>query len=95
MTATALASWMVCGLIVGIAARVLVPRRLEVGLIWAMLLGMIGALVGGLLYAAVQGVPSEPWSLSGNAWHGWIVALVGGLLVLFAWGGVYPKRWWS
>ena len=95
MKMIAVLSWMVCGLLVGLAARILVPARLEVGLVWAMMLSMVGAVVGGLLNAAVQGMPSEPYSLAGHAWHGWIAAIFGGVIVLFAWGGVYPKRWWS
>jgi uncharacterized membrane protein YeaQ/YmgE (transglycosylase-associated protein family) len=60
-----------------------------------MVLGIVGALVGGFLYSLVQGASSEPFSLSGNAWHGWIVAILGGVLVLWAYGTLYPKRWWQ
>ena len=95
MTIGAILSWMLCGLLVGLTVRVLMPGRLEVGLLWAMVLGIIGAVVGGLLYSFVQGVPSDPFSFTGNAWHGWIVAILGGILVLFVWGAVYPKSWWS
>jgi len=88
-------SWMLCGLIVGLIARLLVPGRLNMSLLFTMVLGIIGAIVGGFLYSLVQGVPSEPFSLSGNAWHGWIVSILGGVLVLWAYGALYPKRWWE
>ena len=98
MTIGSLLSWMVCGLIMmfwsGIA-RLLVPGRLNISLLFTMVLGIVGALVGGFLFTLVQGAPSEPFSLSGNAWHGWIVAILGGVLVLWVYGFLYPKRWWQ
>ena len=95
MTISAILSWMLCGLIVGLIARLLVPGRLNISLLFTMVLGVIGALVGGFLYAQLQGAPSEPFSLSGNAWHGWIVAILGGVLVLWGYAFLYPKRWWQ
>jgi uncharacterized membrane protein YeaQ/YmgE (transglycosylase-associated protein family) len=86
---------MLCGLIVGLIARMLVPQRLNISLLFTMVLGIVGALVGGFIYALIQGAPSEPFSLSGNAWHGWIVAILGGVLVLWVYAALYPKRWWQ
>jgi uncharacterized membrane protein YeaQ/YmgE (transglycosylase-associated protein family) len=60
-----------------------------------MVLGIVGAVVGGLLFALVQGGTGEPFSLSGNAWQGWIVAILGGVLVVWAYGALYPRRWWQ
>jgi uncharacterized membrane protein YeaQ/YmgE (transglycosylase-associated protein family) len=60
-----------------------------------MVLGIVGAVVGGFLYSLVQGAPREPFSLSGNAWPGWIVAILGAVLVLWAYGTLYPRRWWQ
>jgi uncharacterized membrane protein YeaQ/YmgE (transglycosylase-associated protein family) len=93
MSAGSLLSWMLCGLIVGLLARLLVPGRQDMGLLMTMVLGIVGAVVGGLLYSLIQGAPSEPFSLSGNAWHGWVVAIFGAVLVLWACGALYPKRW--
>jgi hypothetical protein len=53
-------------------------------------LGIAGAVVGGFLYSQIQGAPSEPFSLSGNAWHGWIVAILGAMLVLWIYVSLYP-----
>jgi uncharacterized membrane protein YeaQ/YmgE (transglycosylase-associated protein family) len=82
-------------LIVGLIARFLVPGRLNIGLLFTMVLGIVGAIGGGFLYTLVQGVPNEPFSLSGNAWHGWIVSILGGVLVLWAYGTLYPRKWWQ
>jgi uncharacterized membrane protein YeaQ/YmgE (transglycosylase-associated protein family) len=94
MSAGTLFSWMLCGLIVGLIARLLVPGRQSMGLLLMMVLGIAGAVLGGLVYSLIQGAPNEPFSLSGNAWHGWIVAVLGAMLVLWGYGALYPRRWW-
>ncbi len=95
MSVATILSWMLCGLIVGLIARLLVPGRLNMGLLLTMVLGIVGAIVGGFLYSLVQETPSEPFSLSGNAWHGWIVSILGAVLVLWAYVAVHPRRWWQ
>jgi uncharacterized membrane protein YeaQ/YmgE (transglycosylase-associated protein family) len=90
MSAASLLSWMVCGLIVGLIARLLLPGRQSMGLLMTMVLGIVGAVVGGFLYSLIQGAPGEPFSLSGDAWHGWVVAVLGAVLVLWACGTLYP-----
>jgi len=40
-------SWVILGLIVGIIARILMPGKDKIGLIFTVLLGIIGAIVGG------------------------------------------------
>ena len=96
MTVGSLLSWMVCGLVVGLVARLLLPGRQSMSLLMTMVLGIVGAVVGGFLYSLVQGEPSEPFSLSGNAWHSWVVAILGAVLVLWAYVTVYPRRrWWQ
>jgi uncharacterized membrane protein YeaQ/YmgE (transglycosylase-associated protein family) len=95
MSVGAILSWMLCGLIVGLIARLLLPGRQGMGLLPTTVLGIAGAVVGGFLYALVRGVPAEPFSLSGNAWHGWAVAVLGAVLVLWVYVKLYPKRWWQ
>lgn len=96
MSVSVLLSWMLCGLIVGLIARLLIPGTQNMGLLMTMVLGIVGAVVGGFLYSFIQGgVPSEPFSLSGNAWHGWIVAVLGAMLVLWSYGRLYPRKWWQ
>jgi uncharacterized membrane protein YeaQ/YmgE (transglycosylase-associated protein family) len=81
-------SWALCGLIVGLIARVLVPGRPPRGILRTLLLGILGAFVGGLLYWAIDHSPGDPFSFSGNAWHGWLFSILGAvlLLVLCTWG---------
>lgn len=95
MSLSTILSWMLCGLIVGLVARLLVPGRQRLGLLLTMVLGIVGAVVGGFLYSLIQGAPSEPFSLSGNAWHGWIVSVIGAAVVLWAYVALNPRRWWQ
>jgi uncharacterized membrane protein YeaQ/YmgE (transglycosylase-associated protein family) len=95
MSVGTLLSWVVCGLIVGIIARLLVPGWQRFGLLTAMALGVVGSFVGGLLYWMVAGAPNEPFNLSGNAWHGWVAAILGAVVVLRAYGVFYPTRWYQ
>ena len=95
MSVSTLLSWMVCGLVVGLIARLLLPGRQSMSLLMTMVLGIVGAVVGGFLYSLVQGAPSEPFSLSGNAWHGWVVVIIGAVLVLWAYVSLYPRRWYQ
>jgi uncharacterized membrane protein YeaQ/YmgE (transglycosylase-associated protein family) len=96
MNLSTFVSWMVCGLLVGVIARLLMPGWRSMGLLLTIVLGIVGAFVGGFLYSLVEGMPSEPLSLSGNAWHGWIVAILGAMLVLWAFTALNRrKRWWQ
>jgi uncharacterized membrane protein YeaQ/YmgE (transglycosylase-associated protein family) len=63
MSVGRLLSWMLCGLIVGLIARLLVPGRQNLSLLMTMVLGTVGAVVGGFLYSLIQGAPAEPFSL--------------------------------
>ena len=46
-------SWVVWGLFVGMIARLLVPGRQGIGIVWTILLGVCGSVVGGLLATRV------------------------------------------
>jgi uncharacterized membrane protein YeaQ/YmgE (transglycosylase-associated protein family) len=83
MTVWTLLSWALCGLIVGFIARLLVAGPHRLGILGTILLGIVGAFVGGLIYWAINGSPGEPFSLAGNAWHGWIFSCIGAVIVLF------------
>jgi uncharacterized membrane protein YeaQ/YmgE (transglycosylase-associated protein family) len=89
-------SWALCGLIVGFVARLLVPGRHALGLLRTILLGILGAFVGGLIYWAINRSPGDPFSFSGNAWQGWLFSILGAvlLLVLFSWWGRRSRSWW-
>jgi Predicted membrane protein len=94
MDLSVLLSWILCGLVVGVVARLLVPGPQPVGLLGTILVGVIGAFVGGAIYWAFNGPPGEPFSLAGNAWHGWLFSILGAVVVLLLFVG-RPRRSWE
>lgn len=67
--------WIVFGLIVGAVAKLLMPGRDPGGLIVTMLLGIAGALVGGILGRAAGWYgPNDP--------AGFLMSLLGAILLL-------------
>jgi len=72
--------WIIFGLIVGVVAKLLMPGRDPGGVIVTMLLGIVGALIGGFIGRAVGLYPAGHPT-------GFIMATIGAILVLF----VYRK----
>jgi len=84
MTIESVLSWIICGLIVGLCARFLVPGRQSMGLLMTIALGIAGAFVGGFLYSLVRSGSVEAFSFSSQNWYGWIVAILGAMLLVWA-----------
>jgi uncharacterized membrane protein YeaQ/YmgE (transglycosylase-associated protein family) len=85
-------SWVLCGLVIGLIARFLVPGRQPPGLLRTILVGVVESFLGGLLYWAINRSPGEPFSFSANAWHGWIVSIIGAVIVLVVFCWWRPRR---
>ncbi len=64
------------GLIIGLVARAVMPGRQNMGLILTMILGLVGAWLGGLI-GRMTGMYKEGHPA------GWFMALVGAVVVLF------------
>ena len=74
--------WIVLGLIAGAIAKAILPGRQGGGWIITIVLGIVGALLGGFIGSAIFGIGLEEfWSL-----QTWIVAILGAVLVLFIYG---------
>lgn len=71
-------SWIVFGLIAGIAAKVIMPGRDPGGLIVTILIGVVGAFLGGFI-AAQFGLGS----IEGFDFRSFLIAIAGTLLLLF------------
>jgi uncharacterized membrane protein YeaQ/YmgE (transglycosylase-associated protein family) len=68
--------WMIFGLFVGAIAKLLMPGRDPGGIIVTMLIGIVGALLGGWLGRAVG------WYGPNDA-AGFLMSLIGAVLLLF------------
>lgn len=74
--------WIVLGLIAGAIAKLILPGRQGGGWIVTILLGVVGALLGGWLGSMLFNVSvDEFWSLST-----WLLAIAGSIIVLLIWG---------
>ncbi len=70
--------WIVLGLLAGAIAKLIMPGDDPGGIIVTMLIGIVGAVIGGFLGSLIFGTGLENfWSL-----QTWIVAIVGSLILL-------------
>ena len=95
MSFGSIVGWIVCGLVVGLLARLLVPGRQSMTLPVTALLGIGGAMVGGVLYSLVRGRSVAPFSFSEHNWYGWGVAVLGAMLLIWAYPIIVPRKWYN
>jgi uncharacterized membrane protein YeaQ/YmgE (transglycosylase-associated protein family) len=55
MTLSAIIVWLIIGLVIGGIAHLLVPGRQRIGILLTLLIGIVGALIGGFITAAILG----------------------------------------
>jgi len=75
--------WCVFGLVVGVIARFLMPGRQHMGMLLTMCLGIVGSFAGGFISSLIFG---HAENLVNPA--GWIMSIVGALIVLFIYGKI-------
>lgn len=74
--------WIILGLIAGAIAKAILPGKQGGGWLVTLLLGVVGALLGGWIGSAIFGIGLENfWS-----WQTWIIAILGSIVVLLIWG---------
>lgn len=74
--------WIVLGLVAGAIAKLILPGTQGGGWLITLVLGVVGALLGGFIGSAIFGVGLEDfWSL-----QTWIIAILGSILVLLIYG---------
>lgn len=80
--------YIILGLIIGAIAKAIVPGRQGGGIVATMLIGVVGAVVGGLLGNLLFDVGLEDfWSL-----QTWLLALAGTIVVLLIWGALTGRN---
>ena len=85
MTLTIVIAWLVTGLIIGGLAHLLVPGRNRIGIVRTLVVGIVGALAGGFITAALLG--------PGHVIITFIVALVVAALLIGAMTRGSGRRW--
>ena len=80
--------WIVLGILAGAIAKAIMPGEQGGGIFVTLILGIVGALVGGFIGSALFNVDlSTFWSL-----QTWLLAIGGSLLVLVIWGFIVKKK---
>ncbi|MCU1442658.1 MAG: rane protein [Cryobacterium sp.] len=75
-------AFLILGLIAGAIAKLILPGRQGGGWFITLLLGVVGALLGGFLGNLIFGVGLEEfWSI-----QTWLVAIAGAIIVLLIYG---------
>ncbi|WP_347040130.1 GlsB/YeaQ/YmgE family stress response membrane protein [Glutamicibacter halophytocola] len=80
--------WIVLGLIAGAIAKAILPGKQGGGWIATLLLGVVGALLGGWIGDLIF---DKGMSGFFSLWS-WILAIGGALIVLVVWGFITKKR---
>jgi uncharacterized membrane protein YeaQ/YmgE (transglycosylase-associated protein family) len=85
-------TWIIVGLIAGALAGLLIRGR-GLGYVTSVIVGLLGALVGGFLFTVLH--LQVPAGFSGGitlAWADIFVAFIGAVIVLILFGGFYRSR---
>jgi uncharacterized membrane protein YeaQ/YmgE (transglycosylase-associated protein family) len=82
-------AFLILGLLAGMIAKAILPGEDPGGLLITMLIGVVGALIGGFLASALFGAHplDEFFDIST-----WITAIVGSVLLLWIWRMVAGSR---
>jgi uncharacterized membrane protein YeaQ/YmgE (transglycosylase-associated protein family) len=76
LTVSVIIAWLFIGLVIGALARLVVPGRQHIGLILTILIGIVAALIAGIITTAILG--------AGHTIITFIVALVAAALMVSA-----------
>lgn len=81
-------AFLILGLIAGAIAKAILPGKQGGGWIATLVLGVIGALLGGWIGSAIFGMQmDEFWDLGS-----WLLAIGGAIIVLLIWGLITGRR---
>jgi len=88
MEGMGLISWIVLGLIAGLIAKALMPGKDPGGCIITIIIGIVGALLGGFLSTALGF-----GGLTGDIdWRSLVIAILGSIILLAIWRMISGRR---
>ena len=82
-----LISWIVFGLIAGLIAKLIMPGKDPGGCILTVVIGVVGALLGGFAATALGF-----GGITGFDWRSLLVAILGSLILLVIWRAIAGRR---
>lgn len=74
-------TWIIFGLITGVLAKFIFPGKENMGWLWTIILGIVGAYIGGFI-----GKLLGFGDITGFNFKSMLLAIVGGLIILFIYG---------
>lgn len=81
-------SFIILGLIAGAIAKLILPGKQGGGWIATLILGLVGALIGGWLAGLIFNIGYDDfWSI-----QSWLIAIIGAIIVLLIWGFITRSR---
>lgn len=81
-------SWIIFGLIAGAVAKLLMPGRDPGGFIWTIIIGIVGAFIGGFIASLLGFAEIE----QGFNFRSFIFAVVGSIVLLLIYRMVKGKK---
>ncbi|GAA1349772.1 GlsB/YeaQ/YmgE family stress response membrane protein [Falsarthrobacter nasiphocae] len=80
--------WLIVGLVAGALAKLIMPGKQGGGFLATMILGVIGAFVGGFIGSAIFNINTNSgFNMATLFW-----AVIGSLIVSFAWGAFQRRK---
>ncbi|OUL31020.1 GlsB/YeaQ/YmgE family stress response membrane protein [Nostoc sp. 106C] len=80
-------AWVVLGLLAGAIAKAIYPGYQGGGILSTMVLGIVGAFIGGSLYTLLQtGTLQLTAAGAGFSLPGLFIAVIGAIIAIYLWG---------
>lgn len=81
-------AFLILGLLAGVIARIILPGKQKGGFFLTLLLGVLGAMLGGWLGGLIFDIEmSEFWS-----WESWLFSVIGALIVIGVFEMIFNKK---
>ncbi len=84
-------AWIILGLLAGAIAKAIYPGRQGGGILATMLLGIIGAFIGGTIVTVLQ-TGTLQFTAASLSIPGLIVAIIGAMVAIFIWESLMRRR---
>lgn len=78
-------AWIILGILAGAIAKLIYPGQQGGGILATILLGIIGAFIGGSLYALFT-TGTLQLTAAGLSIPGLVIAVIGAMIAIFIWG---------